>query len=420
MFLLFSNWACRWCKSNMAAMEVAKILFRSYQNNNFCIFKTTQRCLVNKYGFANVRFLSTRRAPNMTNSRKGSTLMFGLMGISMGALVGAGYSYRKLSQTNAPILNKELGAAPVLSEFPEVQITRQVVGSTDNTGLKLTLFQYPTCPFCCKVRAFLDYYGFSYNVIEVNPVLRQQIKWTDYKKVPIILAQVDDGYQQLNDSTMIISALTSFLHDKDQGLKEVVKCYPCIEFNDDEGNAKKEILNRYFLMFQGDIPKGRTKEDILEERKWRKWADDVLVHVLSPNVYRTREEAMQAFNWFSEVGEWEKNFPAWERLLIIYVGANAMWLIGKRLKKRHNLKDDVRLSLYDACNHWTRSLKKKGTKFMGGDVPNLSDLAVYGVLSSIEGCNAFQDILKNTSIGSWFNKMKENVQNHAGYAAMSG
>ena len=38
-----------------------------------------------------------------------------------------------------------------------------------------------------------------------------------------------------------------------------------------------------------------------EERKWRKWADDVLVHVLSPNVYRTREEALQAFNWFSEV-----------------------------------------------------------------------------------------------------------------------
>lgn len=69
---------------------------------------------------------------------------------------------------------------------------------TDNTGLKLTLFQYTTCPFCCKVRAFLDYYGFSYNVIEVNPVLRQQIKWTEYRKVPIILAHVEDGYQVSN------------------------------------------------------------------------------------------------------------------------------------------------------------------------------------------------------------------------------
>lgn len=70
------------------------------------------------------------------------------------------------------------------------------------------------------------------------------------------------------------------------------------------------------------------------ERKWRKWADDVLVHSLSPNVYRTFDEALQAFNWFSDVGEWEKNFPAWERYMMIYVGASAMWLIAKRLKKR--------------------------------------------------------------------------------------
>lgn len=29
--------------------------------------------------------------------------------------------------------------------------------------------------------------------------------------------------------------------------------------------------------------------------------DDVLVHVLSPNVYRTPSEALQAFQWFSKV-----------------------------------------------------------------------------------------------------------------------
>lgn len=93
-----------------------------------------------------------------------------------------------------------------------------------------------------------------------------------------------------------------------------------------------------------------------EERKWRKWADDVLVHTLSPNVYRTREEAFQAFNWFSEVGGWEQHFPSWERNLIIYVGASAMYLVGKRLRKRHNLKNDVRQSLYDECNLWVREL----------------------------------------------------------------
>ncbi len=70
----------------------------------------------------------------------------------------------------------------------------QIKIPNDSTGLEITLFQYPTCPFCCKVRAFLDYYGISYDVIEVNPVLRQQIKWSAYKKVPILLIRVGDEY----------------------------------------------------------------------------------------------------------------------------------------------------------------------------------------------------------------------------------
>lgn len=151
-----------------------------------------------------------------------------------------------------------------------------------------------------------------------------------------------------------------------------------------------------------------------EERKWRKWADESLVHTLSPNVYRTTEEALQAFNWFSEVGEWDRLFPSWERNLIVYVGAYAMWVIGKRLKKRHSLKDDVRESLYDECKKWTKAVKAKNTTYFGGNNPNLADLAVYGVLSSIEGCTAFKDLLENTGIGPWFFSMKDAVTNHRG------
>lgn len=91
-----------------------------------------------------------------------------------------------------------------------------------------------------------------------------------------------------------------------------------------------------------------------------------------------------------------------------------MWLIGKRLKKRHNLKDDVRQSLYDECNNWVKAINAKGTKFMGGDCPNLADLAVYGVLSSIEGCSAFKDCLDHTKIGKWYFPMKEAVTQHQG------
>ena len=63
--------------------------------------------------------------------------------------------------------------------------------------------------------------------------------------------------------------------------------------------------------------------------------------LFSPNVYRTPSESLQAFQWFNEVGEWEKHFSAWERFVVVYIGAAAMWIIGKRLKKRHGLKPGI-------------------------------------------------------------------------------
>lgn len=71
----------------------------------------------------------------------------------------------------------------------------QVINDSDTSNLSLVLFQYRTCPFCCKVRAYLDARGISYEVVEVDAVLRQAIKWSGYKKVPIVLAKVDGGYQ---------------------------------------------------------------------------------------------------------------------------------------------------------------------------------------------------------------------------------
>lgn len=45
--------------------------------------------------------------------------------------------------------------------------------------------------------AFLDYYDIKYKVVEVNPMNKKEIKWSDYKKVPIVTV---DG-EQLVDSS---------------------------------------------------------------------------------------------------------------------------------------------------------------------------------------------------------------------------
>ena len=64
---------------------------------------------------------------------------------------------------------------------------------------KVTLYQYQTCPFCCKVRTFLDYYGIDYEIVEVNPLMRRELSFSKYKKVPIVVIgdlQVGDKRDQ--------------------------------------------------------------------------------------------------------------------------------------------------------------------------------------------------------------------------------
>lgn len=139
-----------------------------------------------------------------------------------------------------------------------------------------------------------------------------------------------------------------------------------------------------------------------------------MVHLISPNVYRTKDEALETFEWFSEAGEWDVHFPKWERNMMVYVGAIAMWAISKRLKKRHALSDDVRSHMYDACDKWIAAVEKKKTPFLGGNKPNLADLAVFGVLNSMEGCQAFKDCLENTKIGGWFYAMRKEVMMNRG------
>jgi len=356
-----------------------------------------------------------REKEQQNKARQRKMKIFG-SAILGGTLLGSLWEYEKYranSKKADPIGNEDGVKQYLLKDPPPKFEPARVIPATSSQNMKITLFQYQTCPFCCKARAFLDYFGLSYEVIEVNSVMRTQVKWTKYKKVPIVVVEVGDKVIQVNDSSVIVSALYSLLVDSGQtSLENIMDCYPTIKYLDD-GVEKSEIQNRYFLMFN-EAKVERSKEDIVDERKWRKWVDDELVHSLSPNVYRSPSEALAAFQWFDKVGGWENVFSTWERYLVIYFGAFVMWALSKRLKKRHNLKDDVRQSLYDQCNHWLKNLSKKGTKFHGGSSPNLADLAVFGVLTAIEGCEAWQDARENTKIGVWFDDMKAAVREREG------
>lgn len=73
--------------------------------------------------------------------------------------------------------------------------------------LQLTLYQYKTCPFCSKVRAFLDFHALPYRVVEVNPVRKAEIKFSSYRKVPILLAQEGDSLVSLGEPPQVRDCL---------------------------------------------------------------------------------------------------------------------------------------------------------------------------------------------------------------------
>jgi len=119
-----------------------------------------------------------------------------LVGLGLGGLVGFGYVWREKNKKIMPIANIDTGNDLLYSQPPPIDvIAKEFYNSADNSGLKLTLFQYQPCPFCKKVRAYLDYTGLSYKVVEVNPVTKSQLGWSSYKKVPILMAELKEGHQ---------------------------------------------------------------------------------------------------------------------------------------------------------------------------------------------------------------------------------
>lgn len=186
-------------------------------------------------------------------------------GITLGAGVGTAYSYLTKEEIGIPgSVIKQNDKPFILDKFPEnIKITRQIKNPQDSTGLELVLFQFQTCPFCCKVRSYLDYKGLSYSVVEVDAVLRQSIKWSPYKKVPLLLAKTKDGrYVQLTDSSMIVSAIETYLKNPEKDIDEIAALYPNVSFMDEQGKQKSDVFNKYFLMFRAEQSAKMDKEAI--------------------------------------------------------------------------------------------------------------------------------------------------------------
>lgn len=89
-----------------------------------------------------------------------------------------------------------------------------------------------------------------------------------------------------------------------------------------------------------------------------------------------------------------------------WVGATAMWAAQGKLKKKYNI-DDERTALFHALDEWVSAMGDK--PFLGGKVPNLGDVAVYGCIKAISGLDTHRDVLEHTKVGPWYQRVQEAV-----------
>jgi len=210
-------------------------------------------------------------------------------------------------------------------------------------------------------------------VIEVNPMSKEEIKFSEYKKVPIVVL---DGGEQFNDSSEIIAKLG-------------------------ERMAASGQTQRYrtTAIGEGVGPGGADAEKLKELSTW---AGEDLVRALTCSIYRTPGESMQAMQYIIS----HEEFSWVQKMFNQYAGASIMYLVSKRMKGKYGIEDE-RQSVYQACSIWIAEIGDK--KFLGGEEPCRVDLEVFGYLRAVQDMDTFADALKNTRLGPWYRAMQEAV-----------
>jgi len=223
----------------------------------------------------------------------------------------------------------------------------------------VVLYSYATCPFCNKVRAFLDLARVPYIVVEVNPLTKSELAWSSYKKVPLAVV----NGTPIGDSNAIIDAVAAL-----------------------GGGAGSS---------SSSCSSGSARE-----AETRSWVDSKLLPLLTVNIYRSLGESLDTFDYLQQ-----RNFPTFMAAAIKYTGAPAMWLVARRRKAALALPEgvDERAALSRALSDFIAS--HSGAPFHGGAAPDTADVCAFGVLRAIEGLAAHTEAMASSTAEPWYRRM---------------
>ena len=230
--------------------------------------------------------------------------------------------------------------------------------------LDILIFQYNICPFCNRVKAYLDFLGLPYRTVEVNPIFKTEIEFVEEpRKVPVVVLDGD------------------VTRDSEKVIKRV---------ND-------------ALLAKGADPRFLANLSPPDTGKWMDWSAEQLAVKIYPNITRNFSESWQAFEYTSAVSTW----PWYQRYLNRVAGPVAMFFANGKIKKKYNIIDE-RAELVATVKEWTVAVGNK--KFLHGDSITMPDIMVYGVLKSVKGFDTFNEIMQDQDLSAWYQRVDAEVE----------
>ncbi len=218
---------------------------------------------------------------------------------------------------------------------------------------KPTIYTYATCPFSLKVKSLLRSRGIDFSNVEVDPMKKTELKWSDWTKVPVF---VDIDGTHVNDSNDILHYI-------------------------DENNGDEFPRN-------GEDPK---------QDKWMDFSNAILGKSIVAVIYKNYRTSLHALDYVTNVDK----FSLKERIISKWLGAIIMRMVGKSRAKMFN--EPPRENLETQLNTMSSAIEEE---FFGGVSPNGADFANYGILRSMQGLNGFDIVEKHETIWPWYNRMQ--------------
>ena len=199
-----------------------------------------------------------------------------------------------------------------------------------------------------------------YEVVEVHPLNKNELEFSEYKKVPVF---IDSNKKQVNDSNEIMK----YIDENYEGPKI---------FADEESSA--------------------------DEKKWLDWSE-TYVKAVPPVIYSNFSDSIKAFDYITKTSK----FSWHQKALIKYSGAAVMKMVAKKKAKEYNIDNPVG-HFKTLIKEWESNLGEKS--FAGGEKPNAADAAVFGITMSVSELPASKIYTEHPTFMKWLHNMENQTQ----------